>query len=315
MNQYGTYTQETFIERASKIHNYIYDYSRVCYKNSNEKVCIVCKKHGEFWQRPADHVRGIGCPKCGQERSIAPSNQAAANNFIKKCKEKHGDKYLYDKVCYVSSKQKVVVTCKKHGDFLIRPNNILNGQGCPKCYDERRDIVRKKNTKWFIEKAIEKHGERYDYSLVDYSNCRHKVKIVCKKHGIFEVLPSIHLYGVGCPHCKESHGESYIRKFLEDNKIDFIPQYKINSKSLPNVRRDFRVDFYLPKRNMIIEFNGEQHYQPINIFGGEEVYVKQVERDNALRKYCYDYDIELIEISFKDINVVEKILAQKLNIA
>lgn len=314
MNQYGNYTQETFIDRASKIHNFVYDYSHVTYKNCNEKVCIICKIHGEFWQRPADHVRGSGCPKCGQIRSITPTNRKAANSFIEKCKRIHGDKYLYEKVNYVSSKEKVVIICKKHGEFLIRPNGILNGQGCPECYNEIRSTIQGKNTKWFVEKATEKFGGKYDYSLVNYINSRHKIKVVCKRHGVFEINPSTHLYGVGCPHCRESHGEQKIRKFLENYEIDFIPQYKIENTFLFCNRRELRVDFYLPSRNVFIEFNGEQHYMPVKIFGGQRAYDLQVERDFSLKEYCKENKIKLIEISYKEIDDIEKILAIKLNV-
>lgn len=119
-------TTEKFIERAKKIHGDKYDYSKVKYENTDTKVCIICPKHGEFWQTPHHHLMGIGCPYCGQKKYDT-------NEFIRRAKEVHGDKYDYSKTNFICKKNKVIITCPIHGDFEQLPLNHLAGRGCPEC--------------------------------------------------------------------------------------------------------------------------------------------------------------------------------------
>ena len=136
------YNREEIIVKFNEQHEGLYDYSKVEYVNMHTKVCIICPKHGEFWQEPRSHINGQGCPKCGK---IKKSTKKTYTNetFIKKCIAKYGDKYCYDDVNYVNSVTKVSITCSKHGDFLIRPDMFLQGHGCPKCKGERISQLKK----------------------------------------------------------------------------------------------------------------------------------------------------------------------------
>ena len=60
-------TTEEFIAKAKAVHGNRYDYSKVVYVNTQTKVCIICKEHGEFWQKPKNHLCGNGCVKCSKE--------------------------------------------------------------------------------------------------------------------------------------------------------------------------------------------------------------------------------------------------------
>jgi len=121
-------TTEEFIFKAAVVHGDRYDYSSTNYIGSKDRVAILCRKHGEFWQSPNHHLRGSGCPGCAQNQKLT------TENFIKKSRAVHGDRYDYSKVEYLSSQSKVIITCKKHGDFRQRPDNHLNSNhGCPKC--------------------------------------------------------------------------------------------------------------------------------------------------------------------------------------
>lgn len=122
-----SFDTKSFIEKARKIHGDKYDYSKVNYVNSHTKVCIICPIHGSFWQQPTCHLSGQGCIKC------AGKEQKTTDQFIKEAKKIHGDKYEYSRSNYINSKTKVIVTCPKHGDFLITPSIHLQGQGCPDC--------------------------------------------------------------------------------------------------------------------------------------------------------------------------------------
>ena len=149
-------------------------------------------------------------------------------SFIEKAKEIHGDKYDYSKVEYVNQATKVCIICPKHGEFWIRPSHHINSgrnsRGCPKCGDIERRKNTRKNTEWFIKKAKEIHGDKYDYSKVNYIHSMSGVCITCPIHGEFWQTPNRHLSHHGCPKCggnyplntdsfiskaKQIHGETY----------------------------------------------------------------------------------------------------------
>lgn len=128
-------TKNIFIEKARKIHGDKYDYSKVEYIDNKTKVCIICPIHGEFWQKPNNHLRGQGCIKCANEYS--PSTE----EWIEKARKVHGDKYDYSKSVYVNTVTKVCVICPKHGEFWVFPNNHLKGNGCPNCKKSRLENI------------------------------------------------------------------------------------------------------------------------------------------------------------------------------
>ena len=137
-------------------------------------------------------------------------------DFIIKATSIHKNTYDYSKVEYIGSKNKVRILCVEHGEFLQTPNNHLSGQGCYKC----KNNSQKSNLKTFIEKSIEKHGYRYDYSKSEYKNIRTDIIIICKKHGEFIQKPNKHILGQGCNKCKiESNtltSEDFIKKIYTE---------------------------------------------------------------------------------------------------
>ena len=185
---------DKFIEKAQKRHGNKYDYSKVEYHGSKEKVCIICPKHGEFWQYPQDHVRGNNCPLCANENR-GSKQRLTKDEFIKKAQEIHGNKYDYSKVNYKNINTKITIICPIHGEFeQIGMNHIL-GQGCPKCVGKglNRDEI--------IEKFVSVHGNKYDYSKVVYNGMHNKVVIICPEHGEFKQTPTKHILGQGCGKC------------------------------------------------------------------------------------------------------------------
>ena len=188
---------EIFIEKAKKVHGDKYDYSKVEYVNAYTKVCIICPIHGEFWQTPSGHLHNGGCKLCG---ALARSKKRVLNNeiFIEKSKQIHGGKYDYSKVEYVNAKTKVCIICPEHGEFWQTPSDHLSGRGCRYCANNI-----KRSAEEFIGKAREIHGEKYDYSKVQYINNSTKVCIICPQHGEFWQVPSSHLSGMGCKKCAD----------------------------------------------------------------------------------------------------------------
>ena len=181
---------EEFIKKAKKVHGDKYDYSKVNYIGSKIEVTIICPEHGEFKQRPNDHLNGIGCPKCSGHVKLT------TEEFIKRAREIHGDKYDYSKVNYINNHTNVIIICPEHGEFKQTPKSHLNGQGCPKC---NGGVLQ--TTEEFIKKAKEIHGDKYDYSKVNYINSYTEVTIICSEHGEFKQKPRAHLKGYGCPKC------------------------------------------------------------------------------------------------------------------
>lgn len=130
--KYRGVTTEDFIIRAKEKHGDKYDYSKVEYKNNGTKVCIICPKHGEFWQKPIKHLCGQGCPSCGLKRG-AEKQKKTTEKFICQLKEVFGDRYDYSCVEYIKAKVPVRIICPKHGSFMARPDHLLDGHGCPGC--------------------------------------------------------------------------------------------------------------------------------------------------------------------------------------
>lgn len=296
-----------FIEKAKKIHGDKYNYSKVDYINNRTKVCIICPKHGEFWQTPFEHLQGHGCSKC----NINGREMYTTEYFIEVARKIHGDKYNYDKVVYEKCNIPVIINCPIHGDFLQKPVVHLMGCGCPKCATDKKRESYAWSTEKFIQEARKIHGDTYDYSKVNYINNYTPVTIICPIHGEFQQIPSNHLSGAGCSKCtKTSKGEKEIMHLLDFNNIKYITQYKLESKVNPSGY--MLVDFYLPQSNIFIEYNGEQHYIPVESMGGQLQFEQQQARDEELRQYCKDHNIKLIEIRY-DQDIWVELEAQLFN--
>lgn len=132
--------------------------------------------------------------------------------WLKRAKKVHGDRYDYSHVKYVTHKDLVKIICKKHGFFEQTPHNHAYGQNCPDCNSERK----RNTTQGFILKARKVHGDRYDYSQVEYVNNREKVNIICERHGSFYQTPSNHLQGQNCPICSFIIRIEKIKKCVEE---------------------------------------------------------------------------------------------------
>lgn len=198
-----------FIRKAVEKYGNKFDYSKVDYKQCNEKVCIICPEHGEFWQTPILHLSTKhGCPECGKKESIKISK---TEDFIKKAKEVHGNKYDYSKTEYKGCHEKICIICPEHGEFWQTPiNHIAKHQqhGCPECGKEKCKNIAYNKKDYFMKNFINKskllYGEKYDYTNINYVNSQTPIKLVCKEHGEFETKPVLHLSGHECPICQKN---------------------------------------------------------------------------------------------------------------
>jgi len=284
-----------------QIHGDKYDYSLVNYKDNSTKITIICHRHGVFDQTPKIHKKGSGCPRCS--KNYFDGEEKLVNKFNKI----HNNKYDYSNMVYKNDMSKIDIICRSHGLFSQIVNNHLNGKGCPKCGKHKTKIKQRLSKEEFIEKSINIHGSKYNYSLVDYINNSTKVKIKCDKHGYFYQIPKNHLLGKGCSKCNFSKGEMKIENYLKKNNIKYVIQ-----KQFEDLKSDkdkfLRFDFFLPNINTCIEYNGKQHYEPIDRFGGVDSYKRRIYLDNEKKKYCNKNDINLITISYLNENNIPKIL-------
>lgn len=277
-------TTEDFIKQVKKIHGDKYDYSLAEYVNSNTKVKIICPVHGVFEQRPYDHFKGHGCPECKND-STGNRLRKTTEDFIENAKKVHGNKYDYSLVDYKNRKTKVKIICPVHGVFEQNPYSHLHGTGCPICSGKYQ-----KTKEEFIKQAKEIHGDKYDYSLVEYKNCETKVKIICPVHGVFEQRPFDHLHGNSCPKCNEYKTEIDVEKILQKEKIDNITQKTFDWL----IYKDkMKLDFYIPEYNVAIECQGKQHFEPVDFFDGENGYTYTIDRDNKKRELCEKHGIKV----------------------
>lgn len=285
-----------FIIKAKKIHGNKYDYSKVDYKTAKTKVQIGCYKHGWFWQTPNNHLNGQNCPECVKEIQTQ-SQTLSIEEFIRKAIKVHGNKYDYSKVNYINSKTKVCIICPKHGEFEQIANNHIRGAECPKCALEKIIKAKTKTSEQFINEANKTHNNKYNYDKTDYKGCFEKVIIICPIHGEFVQRAYSHLSGQGCPKCSQSHGERLIENYLENNNIKYIPQYEVNIDTTINSSGYAYIDFYLPEKDIYIEYNGIQHYKYVPFLhkGGVINFNRQIERDNFIRN---KYKNKLIEFSY-----------------
>ena len=290
-------TTQEFLEKAILVHGNRYDYSNVVYVRNRDKICIICRKHGEFLQTPNAHLNGQNCPKCrGKNSSVGLKEKEILKlktttvSLIEKLKKVHGEQYDYSLVEYTGSYNKIKVICRLHGEFLISLYHHLKGSGCKICNGGGSQYI----TEDFIKKAKDVHGDTYDYSKVNYLDKDTLVTIICKKHGEFQQKPHNHICGCGCQTCKVSFQQNKLLKKLQDSFLDEVVQTEIS----PTWLEKQRFDIYFPNYNIAVEYNGEQHYKIVAVFGGEEGFIKTQNRDILKREKCKLNNCSLFEIKY-----------------
>ena len=252
---------ELFIEKAKKIHGNRYDYSKVNYINAKTKITIVCLDHGEFQQTPCNHLSNYNCQKCAKNLKMN------TEEFVERSKLIHGNKYDYSKVEYINADKKVTIICNKHGEFEQIPDFHLNRKcGCPKCANNVTLTMDE-----FIEKARRIHGDKYDYSKVNYINNRVNICILCNTHGVFEQSPTRHLVGDGCPNCIN---KTEYKLFVQLQEIYPTVERQFKAEWCKN-KRCLPFDFVIETSKKIIEMDGPQHFSQVANWRSPEDQLKQ----------------------------------------
>lgn len=195
-----------------------------------------------------------------ENKTISQPMMGMAKDFVEKSKYIHKDKFDYSLVSYTNRTTEVEIICPTHGIFNQTPKNHIRSQtGCIHCSIDNRGKEKISTLSNFIKKAVEKHGNRYDYSKVEYIKSKFKVKIICKEHGEFLQTPKAHLQAtVGCPKCGyhqeqlKSNTEEFVQKAkdVHGEKYDYSKTTYVTSRKYVNI---------LCKKHGVFEQNAAQH--------------------------------------------------------
>jgi len=285
-------TTKQFIEESKAMYkdengNDLYGYDRCIYTSYKDKVELYCFKHKEYFKVTAGlHVskHRVACKKCSLEKQgrIEVYN---TETFIKRAQELHKDPcgnplYIYDESVYKNVREKIKIKCPKHGPFFQKADQHLNsGCGCRYCAAERCSLRLTHTKEEFVKDSMRIHKNKdgtpkYGYENVIYKGNDIPVDITCYTHGVFKQTPSSHKSGNNCPVCMSSAPERRIYMYLKKLNIDFIKEYKIPGYN-------YRYDFYLKDLNLLIEYDGAQHFKKTHYtFGG----VKNKDPEKALKE-------------------------------
>lgn len=223
--------EKMVIDRMLEIHGDKYDYSKFSYKGMHENSIIICKKHGEFGQTPANHLAGKGCKKCSQ------NHKKSKKEIIKRLNEIHNNKYNYSQLVFTKVKDTVEILCPVHGFFQQILNNHLRGSGCPFCNESHGE---KMIENFLIQNKIEYKRQKkfkgckdkrllaFDFYLPLYNTCIE----YDGEHHFFDVLN-----WKNCEYTKKH--DNIKNKFCKENKIKLI-RIKYNDniiEKLKNIKK------------------------------------------------------------------------------
>ncbi|MBU9707134.1 DUF2726 domain-containing protein [Paenibacillus sp. AK121] len=308
------FDHQMFLERVAILGNGEYTVLGE-YKKAKEKVLI---KHNicghEYLVEPDKFLAGRRCPVCADKnrhvRRRLPLEEVKRRMF-----ERAGDEFSI--VGEYNGRAKH--TTLKHNVcghvWGARIDNFLElGRRCPKCGVKRRGLKRRLTQEQFEEKFQSALGDEYE-PLEPYVTDKRKIKVLHKGCGTVFLAPPMTLWkGHGCPVCRKSKGELKIVNFLNDANIEYIPQYSFdNLKYKLKLNFDFAV-FKDEKLMCLVEYDGEQHFQPVKAFGGKEGFAKVKKRDQLKDQYCKENEIKLIRIPFTQFDNIEGILERELKI-
>ena len=316
---------DSFITEAKKIHGDKYDYSKTIYINSNTKIKIICRLHGEFEQFPYNHLSGNNCQKCFKNNQKMLIHKKNKVTFIERAKIKYGSKFNYSKVNYIDCTKLVTIICPIHGEFEQSPrNHLLSKTGCTLCGIHRGGDSVKLSVEEFIKRAQLIHGNKYLYDKVIYINIQTNIIIICKLHGEFEQRPDFHLQGhIGCKKCLPINYSNSSIKWLEyiQEKDKIYIQHAENDKeyNIPNTK--YKADGYCEANNTIYEFHGcmfhgcpkcydENKINPIIKKQYKDLYKRTLDREQLIRSMGYNL-ITIWEHDWKSIkNDINKVLSR-----
>lgn len=266
------------------------------YITAREKLLMRHNKCGnEYSVRPDDFRSGRRCPECAKE--LKGRKAKTAEEFKKEVHSVEGDRYtVLGK--YVNWKTKIKVRHNECGyEYKVQPNAFLQGRRCPRCQHKIEVQKRTKSDKQFKKELKEKYNGEY-IALEPYVNNATKIKF---KHticgSVWYTTPGNLLFGYGCPLCRQSKGERLTAQVLDSMGFKYE-----RGKRFPDLRDKglLSYDFFINDKNVLIEYHGIQHYEPVEIYGGKKQFEVQKLHDNMKREYARNKGYNLIEIPYTE---------------
>lgn len=286
------------ISRSSKQKKTAREYIKECkergvdlpiedYINNHTRIKHKCSKGHIYYQIPKSHLKGFGCSKCSNKYSYTP------REYFNICKREELDLPIED---YINNSTRIKHKCKYGHIYEQTPSSNLKGIGCPICSG-----LKKKTPEEYYSECKSKG---YDLPIEDYRGNKVRIKHVCKKGHIYEQRPNNHLQGASCPICNESHGEKFIMNYLNKNNIKYESQKKFNSLK---DKQPLSYDFYLPGYNILIEYQGIQHFESVSFNGKDYTDLdKQQHHDRLKQRFAKENGYRLLRPTYKT-NTQEKI--------
>lgn len=270
------------------------------YINARTKILHKCKiDNHEWYVAPTTILSYHGCPVC------YGTPKKTHEEYVTEVYNINSNIEVIEE--YVDSRTKILHRCNVDGyEWYARPDDILHKHGCPKCSSLNSGKKRAMPHDEYIERVaeIDSNIEVVGKYVNALTPILHKCKIdECE----WNARPSTILRGHGCPKCNASKGEKAVAAWLNKKEILYNPQKTFDDCKYKCV---LRFDFYLPNYNILIEYNGRQHYEPVDCFGGEDEFKNVVRRDKIKENYCKENNIRLFIIPyFEDINMKFKELS------
>jgi hypothetical protein len=290
-------------------------FKTISYTNIESQYTFFCPIHKEQTICSARTFLNskCGCSECFRETRQIDQRKVKWTKYSNKELEKkllslHKNYIFYFPNFNIGTHGVLEVLCQKHNfTFTNSVSNLLNGEGCRLCANERHNETLTKSKEAFLSDCISKFGDMYDYDLTDYINGLSYITITCKKCSTSRtIIAKSFLSGKGiCPVCDESEGEFLTRRILQERNIKFIQHYTGFKDCRYKSTLEF--DFYLPELNTVIEYQGSQHYIDNGWKEGTEFEEQQV-RDQIKREYCKVNNIKEIEIPFWEKSNISKLI-------
>lgn len=284
------------------------------YNGAQTKIKVKHNKCGHIYEvKPTNFLNGKRCPKCSAK--IAGDKQRKSEvKFISEVREIHGDEYEVIGI-YQSWNYKIDVIHKKCGAvFKISPHHLINGKGCRKCAFERIARLNTKTHSTFLEEVSAQVGEEYSV-LGQYSNSKQKIGV---RHNLcgytYSVLPGDFLKGGRCPRCSVSKGEDRITRCFDAVQVKYKYQVKFDDCTGDHacLRFDFGVFSDDGNLSFLVEYDGQQHFEPIEVFGGQKEFEKRKRYDEIKTAYCAERGIPLVRIPYWKYDEIENILEKAI---
>lgn len=286
-------TRKEFEERVRIASDDTIDVSEFDFQKTQSRGTCICKVCGHKWKTEAYSIlQGHRCRNCYNKRNS--KRRIIELSEIQKRINSNG-KHCTIIGEYIDTKHRCCVKCDKCGN-IWRPitMDLLRGHGCSVCSAKENGENERLTNDEYVERCKEIYGDEYDLSEIGYTTMRGSVFPICPKHGKVEIGAYQFLKGNGCKKCRMSGGQRDLGKFLKDNGILICEEYNDFEWLTRKKSGRMSFDFYLPQLKIAIEYQGRQHFEKVEIFGGEEGLILTKERDEYKKKVCKENDIQLV---------------------